>query len=66
MYVSTYYICNMGTRDLPDMYAQARGQTYQANPNCTCYICYVILPALQKSARLAIDYTASLYNDRCC
>ena len=33
---------NMGTRDLPDIYAQARGQArghehiYQANPKCLC------------------------------
>ena len=47
------YICNMGRRDLPDMYARARGRTYQANPDRTCYICYVTLPALYKSAELA-------------
>ena len=30
---------NMGKRDLPDIYALARGRghTYQANPDCTCY-----------------------------
>ena len=40
----TCYICNMGRSDLPDMYARARGRTYQANHNRTCYICYVTLP----------------------
>ena len=37
--------CNMGTRDLPDMYAlspRASGHTYQANPECPCYNLYVI------------------------
>ena len=37
--------CNMGKRDLPDMYALspracgpwASGHTYQANPSCPCY-----------------------------
>ena len=38
--------CNMGTRDLPDMYAQSPrakgihegfGHTYQANHECPCY-----------------------------
>ena len=28
---------NMGKRDLPDIYAQARGHIYQANPECPCY-----------------------------
>ena len=28
---------NMGTRDLPDIYARGRGRIYQANPECTCY-----------------------------
>ena len=35
----------MGKRDLPDIYAlargpqaQGRGHTYQANPDCPCYI----------------------------
>ena len=37
--------CNMGMRDLPDMFAkaiepQAQGHTYQANHECTCYKCY--------------------------
>ena len=41
------YICNsytMGKRDLPDIYAQARGpqargrgHIYQENPECPCY-----------------------------
>ena len=41
------YICisyNMGKRDLPDIYAlargpqaQGRGHIYQANPDCPCY-----------------------------
>ena len=34
------YICNsnnMGTRDLPDIYAQARGHIYQENPECPRY-----------------------------
>ena len=60
------YICNMGSRDLPDMYARAQGRmrTYQANPNRTCFICYVTLPAL-KPAELAIHCAASLYNNLC-
>ena len=41
--------CNMGTRDLPDMYAlspracgpRASGHTYQANPLCPCYNLYL-------------------------
>ena len=50
------------------MYAQARGQvqTFQANPDRTCYICYVTLLELQKSAKLAIHCTACLYNDGTC
>ena len=47
---------NMGMRDLPDIYAQARGpqaqrhgHIYQANPECTCYKCYIPLPALYKN-----------------
>ena len=30
---------NMGKRDLPDIYAQARGRRhiYQVNPECPCY-----------------------------
>ena len=28
---------NMGKRDLPDIYAQARGHIYQENPECPCY-----------------------------
>ena len=43
-------------RDLPDIYAQARGpqaqrhgHIYQANPECTCYKCYIPLPALYKN-----------------
>ena len=45
----------MGRRDLPDMYTRTRGRvrTYQANPDYPCYICYVTLPALYKSAELA-------------
>ena len=41
----------MGGSDLPDMYARARGRvrTYQANHECPCYICYVTLPADEKS-----------------
>ena len=31
------------------------------NLDCTCYICYVTLLALQKSAELAIHCTAFLY-----
>ena len=44
---SVTYICNsynMGKRDLPDIYAQARGpqargrgHIYQENPECPCY-----------------------------
>ena len=33
--------CNMGTRDLPDMYAlspRASGHTYQTNPSCPCML----------------------------
>ena len=32
-------IYNMGKRELPDIYALARGRghIYQANPDCTCY-----------------------------
>ena len=39
--------CNIGTSDLPDMYAQSRGlrarfgHTYQANHSCLCYNYYV-------------------------
>ena len=41
--------CNMGTRELPDMYAlspracgpRASGHTYQANPSCPCYNLYL-------------------------
>ena len=36
------------------------------NLDRTCYICYVTLLALQKSAELAIHCTAFLYKDRCC
>ena len=38
-------ICNMGMRDLSDMYAQSRGlrHAYQANHKNTCYKCYVSL-----------------------
>ena len=35
---TTCYVCNMGRRDLPDMYAQVRVWSYQANPNCICHI----------------------------
>ena len=49
----------MGRSDLPDMYAQARGrvarvrvQTYQVNHDCTCYICYVALPANKNCSAL--------------
>ena len=45
---------------------QGQVQTYQVNPDCTCYICYVILLALQKSAEFAIHCAASLYNGGCC
>ena len=42
--------CNMGARDLPDMYARsprAEGiRTYQANHERPCYKYYVSLPAL--------------------
>ena len=41
----------MGRSDLPDMYARARGRTYQANHDCTCYICYVTLPGTIKIAQ---------------
>ena len=48
IYIYIYiYICNsynMGKRDLPDIYALARGpqargrgHIYQANPDCPCY-----------------------------
>ena len=47
---------NMGKRDLPNIYAQAqrlqargRWHIYQANPKCTCYKCYIPLPALFKN-----------------
>ena len=37
----TCNICNMGMRDLPDMYThspRAKGiHSYQANPSCPCY-----------------------------
>ena len=41
----------MGGSNLPDMYARARGrvQTYQANHDRPCYICYVTLLAYEKS-----------------
>ena len=41
----------MGRSYLPDMYALALGlmRTYQANHDCACYICYVTLPAYEKS-----------------
>ena len=49
--ISIFYSCNMGTSDLPDMYAQnpraqseGCGHTYQANHECPCYKCYVTLP----------------------
>ena len=48
------------------MYTRWRVRTYQANPDHTCYICYVTLPAPKKSAELAIHCTASLHNDGCC
>ena len=45
--VCEIYVCNsynMGKRDLPDIYAQARGpqargrgHIYQENPECPCY-----------------------------
>ena len=58
----------MGRRDLPDMYELAQGRvgTYQVNPDGTCYIYYVTLPALQKCAELAFHCTALLYNDGHC
>ena len=37
--------------------------TYQANPDRTCYICYVILLALQKPAEPAFHCIAPLYNN---
>ena len=72
--IATSYICKMGRRDLPDMYTWARGR---AAPKGECghirqiltahvTLCYVILPALQTSAELAIHCTAPLYNDGCC
>ena len=40
----------MGNRDLPDIYALARGpqargrgHIYQANPDCPCYKLYILL-----------------------
>ena len=37
-----YITYNMGNRDLPDIYALARGpHIYQANPSCPCYNYYV-------------------------
>ena len=39
---------NMVRRDLPDIYARARGRVciYQANPDRPCYKHYITLPAL--------------------
>ena len=37
--------CNMGSWDLPDMYAL--GHTYQANPSCPCTT-YTYIPTLQQ------------------
>ena len=61
----------MGRRDLPNMYARAKGH---APPEGECrhirlhmlhIVCYVTLPALQKSAKLSFHCTAPLYNDGC-
>ena len=51
-YIYICYNCNMGTSDLPDIYARrprarsARGrvQIYQANHKGACYNCYVTRP----------------------
>ena len=71
----------MGRTDLPAMYARARGYAVHepegiqwprasadisGKSDHTCYICYVTLLALQKSAKLAIYCNVSLYNDRFC
>ena len=38
IYIYIYIGYNMDTRDLPDVYAQARLRyVYQANPRCPCY-----------------------------
>ena len=47
----TFCSCNMGTHDLPEMYACSLraapsdfGHTFQANHECPCYSYYVTLP----------------------
>ena len=55
-------------RDLPDIYAQARrcGHIYQANPKCTCYKCYIPLPAFYKNLpKLTGCCLAVIYSNRC-
>ena len=44
VYVYVCIVCNMGKRDLRDIYAQAQGpqaggqrHIYQATPDCPCY-----------------------------
>ena len=40
-----YISYNVGTRDLPDIYARALGlgHIYQANPLCPCYNYYIYI-----------------------
>ena len=42
-----YITYNMGNRDLPDIYALARGP--QANPSCLCYNLYIYINATKST-----------------
>ena len=42
----------------------ARVRTYQANHDCTCYICYVTPPGTIKIAQPAWLFSAHLYRRR--
>ena len=51
-----YITYNMGTRDLPDIYARALGlgHIYQANPSCPCYNYYIYIVPYELSAECII------------
>ena len=63
-----YISYNMGTRDLPDIYARALGPAalglghiYQANPSCSCYNLYLRkLSKVHRNIEIAILRTFTI------